>query len=229
MKNETFDDYLERQDFCDKSLSYLRSMIGSQSQIMQDLFVLCETDMKKNGFFVEFGATNGLELSNTYLLEKLFAWNGILSEPAHCWKEEIVKNRNCKIDFRCVWSETGKIIEFNEADIAELSTIDYYSYGDNHADARKVGSKYLVETVSLNDLLIQNNAPDVIDYLSIDTEGSEFDILSAFDFQKYDVRIISCEHNYKKKNRDKIFNLLSSYGYKRKLTASSCFDDWYVK
>src|SRR5208282_3167640 len=42
----------------------------SRAQLRQDLFVLSELDFKKNGFFVEFGATNGLDLSNTYLLER---------------------------------------------------------------------------------------------------------------------------------------------------------------
>ena len=51
----------------------------SKSQLKQDIFVLLETGFKRNGFFVEFGATNGIDLSNTYLLEKRFGWNGILA------------------------------------------------------------------------------------------------------------------------------------------------------
>jgi hypothetical protein len=45
---------------------------NSKSQIKQDLFVLLQTKFKENGFFVEFGATNGVDLSNTHLLEKDF-------------------------------------------------------------------------------------------------------------------------------------------------------------
>lgn len=50
-------------------------------QINQDIFVLYTLNWKRNGFFVEFGATNGIDLSNTYLLEKDFGWKGLLSEP----------------------------------------------------------------------------------------------------------------------------------------------------
>ena len=52
-----------------------------KSQINQDIFVLYTLDWKREGYFVEFGATNGIDLSNTYLLEKNFGWKGILSEP----------------------------------------------------------------------------------------------------------------------------------------------------
>ena len=54
----------------------------TNSQCFQDLWVLYETKTKKNGFYVEFGATNGLTISNSLLLEKNFGWTGILAEPS---------------------------------------------------------------------------------------------------------------------------------------------------
>jgi hypothetical protein len=45
----------------------------SRAQLRQDLFVLSETQYKRNGYFVEFGATTGIDLSNTYLLETEFS------------------------------------------------------------------------------------------------------------------------------------------------------------
>jgi hypothetical protein len=85
---------------------------------------------------------------------------------------------------------------------------------------------YEVETITLGDLLETHAAPRIIDYLSIDTEGSEFEILSNFDFEKRLIRCITCEHNFTA-NRDKIFKLLSSKGYKRKFVEFSDCDDWY--
>ena len=70
-----------------------------KAQIGQDIFVLFSLSWKRNGYFVEFGATNGVDLSNTYLLEKNFNWNGILAEPAKVWHKDLVSNRNVSVDF----------------------------------------------------------------------------------------------------------------------------------
>lgn len=201
----------------------------SKSQIKQDLFVLAELDFKKGGFFVEFGATNGIDFSNSYLLENEFGWNGILAEPAKCWHEELKSNRNCSIETNCVWSDSKSVLNFNQVDTAaELSTLSAYNGKDGHSKMREAGQNYSVNTISLNDLLEKYNAPKKIDYLSIDTEGSEFQILSNFDFSKYEINIITCEHNYTP-IREKIFNLLTEQGYVRKYVGLSKWDDWYVK
>ena len=117
---------------------------------------------------------------------------------------------------------------FNETDIAELSTIDVLSSNDGHAERRKSGVRYEVETITLMELLEAHNAPSEIDYLSIDTEGSELEILKSFDFSRYKIRVITCEHNYSN-DRDKINELLTLNGYKRKMESVSLWDDWYVK
>jgi FkbM family methyltransferase len=209
-------------------LEALNNLKLSKSQIRQDLFVLSELDFKKNGYFVEFGATNGVDLSNTYLLEKEFHWEGILAEPAKCWHADLLKNRKCNIEFDCVWSESGKKLEFIEVETAELSKINHIEYTDANTKNREQNTKYFVDTISLIDLLDKHNAPRKIDYLSIDTEGSEFEILSNFDFEKYSINIITCEHNYTDQ-REKIFDLLTSKGYQRKYTDLSRYDDWYVR
>lgn len=212
--------------------SFFEFLPESKSQLGQDLFVLSELEFKRSGFFVEFGATNGIELSNTYLLEKSLGWDGILAEPARFWHSALMGNRSAKIETDCVWSASGETLVFNEVgekdETATLSTLDAYSGADNHRSSRKRGKKYEVETISLNDLLKKHNAPKEIDYLSIDTEGSEYEILKAFDFDEFDIKIITCEHNYTAA-REKIFHLLSSNGYVRKYSELSAFDDWYVR
>lgn len=196
----------------------------SKSQISQDIFVLFQLDFKRNGYFVEFGATNGVDSSNTWLLEKVFGWEGILAEPSIIWVEDLKKNRKCNIETKAVWSKSNKKLSFLQSIIPELSTI--YKFRNNDTYPRK-GRIYNVETISLLDLLIKFNAPTIIDYLSIDTEGSEFEILSNFDFGKFKFKVITVEHNFTK-NRLKIMNLLISKGYKQVLVSISSFDDWYI-
>lgn len=210
------------------SEEYTLALKNSKGQLNQDVFVLLQSNFKKNGYFVEFGASDGIGLSNTFLLEKDFGWTGIVAEPARVWKDSISKNRKCHVDHRCVWKNSGEKILFRETDALHISTIDSFSNCDMHAALRRSGKTYQVETVSLEDLLKTYNAPNTIDYLSIDTEGSEYDILSSFDFSKYDIKIITCEHNHTA-NRKKTFELLTSNGYSRCLENFSDFDDWYVK
>jgi hypothetical protein len=83
---------------------YVDNIKLSKAQIAQDLFVLSELGFKKSGFFVEFGATDGVQLSNTHLLETEFSWTGILAEPGRNWHKELEKNRNASIEKDCVWS-----------------------------------------------------------------------------------------------------------------------------
>lgn len=210
-------------------LSFVLKNYGkSMAQLFQDLFVLYMTKEKQGGFFVEFGATNGVTLSNSCLLEKSYGWNGILAEPAKCWHAELKANRNCIVETKCVWRKSGELLEFNEVAAQELSTINIFSGADGRTENRRYGNVYMVETISLNDLLDRHGAPKEIDYLSVDTEGSELNILSNFNFSKYEINLITVEHNYTKE-REKLFMLLSSNGYKRVFEGFSSWDDWYVK
>lgn len=200
----------------------------SSAQILQDVFVLSELNFKRGGFFVEFGASGGTQGSNTLLLEREFGWHGILAEPARAWHEELRASRRAFISTKCVWRSSGEYLEFNEAPSPYLSTVDAFSRSDSWAAHRTNGRLYGVDTISLLDLLKEGSAPFEIDYLSIDTEGSELEILQAFDFSRYRISVITCEHNFTPA-REKIRSLLAQHGYIRKFEDLSQFDDWYVK
>mgnify|MGYP001289775810 CR=1 FL=1 len=205
---------------------YLKNIPLSKSQFRQDLFALTELNFKSNGFFVEFGSCDGFIGSNSYILEKFFNWNGILAEPAKCWHKKLKKNRLANIETKCVWKSSDEEISFHEPYYyKQMSSIDNFS--DTNKDCFEEGKRYTVKTISLLDLLDKNEAPRDIDYLSIDTEGSEYEILKNFNFHKYKFRVITCEHNFNP-IREKIYHLLISKGYKRKFETISRVDDWYV-
>jgi len=205
----------------------LKGIHRSKAQLCQDLMVLTLTNHMRNGFFVEFGATDGVTLSNTYLLETSFGWNGILAEPARTWHQSLNRTRSCLIDHRCVWSRSGERLRFIEAREAELSTLYDLKSSDGHWLSREDGLYYDVETVTLLELLETHRAPRTIDYLSLDTEGSERLILEAFDFSRYDFSIITVEHNFTR-DREKIRACLEKNGYVRILSGFSQWDDWYA-
>jgi FkbM family methyltransferase len=210
----------------------LSNIQNTCSQNYQDIWVLYQTKYKQNGFFVEFGATDGVDISNTYLLEKDYGWTGILAEPNPFWHDKLKSNRSkCIVVTDCVYSESNQKLSFNMTNAADLATIDKYSNRDEHANTRKNGTLIEVNTVSLIDMLKNNKAPNAIDYLSIDTEGSEYDILSAFfaENKDYDIRNITVEHNFVEAERNKIFELLQSQGYKRVMPHVSRWDDFYTK
>jgi hypothetical protein len=199
----------------------------SKSQLGQDIFALSLVGPERRGYFVEFGATDGVALSNSYLLEKKFGWVGVLCEPANNWHSDLVRNRSAAIDFRCVFSTSGFTVDFMETEEPELSTISGFGTEDMHAGSRDRSATYKVDTISLLDLLKFHEAPKHIDFMSVDTEGSEFEILEAFDFSQYTFGSIVVEHNFTS-TRQKVCDLLVSKGYRQVYRDLSDFDDWFV-
>ena len=205
-------------------------MKESQSQFFQDLVALHYSSYKRNGYFIEIGAGDGKDGSNTYLLEKNFNWSGIVAEPNKSQFNTIIAHRNCHFSDRIVFSESNLNLLFNETLQPYLSTIEEFSKSDGHASQRIESNsvqKYNVKTISLMDLLEFYQTPKTIDYLSLDTEGSEYHILSSFNFDIYKIRMISVEHNFTE-NRSKIFKLLSANNYIRIHENVSNVDDWYI-
>jgi FkbM family methyltransferase len=219
----------------------------SHSQFNQDLFVIFFTNfIGKIGYFVEIGAGDGKNLSNTLLLESL-GWKGILVDPVDYVNGNMLKRNSIK-DKRCVYSESGLKLKFKEQsklydEAAELNPKGFSGLFDHLSDYSKNlkgGHSYEVITVSLNDLLDQYSSPNKIDYISIDVEGSEFEILRTFDFAKYDVEIFTVEHNNFASHRESINELLLSQNYyciHHELFKTSFLDwhivpgyeDWYIK
>jgi FkbM family methyltransferase len=210
----------------DEFLAAIRDVDELRSQFGQDAFVLATLLFKRGGYFVDFGATDGVSGNNSHILEKRYGWKGILAEPARCWHEALQRNRSADMELSCVAASSGESIPFYEKGV--LSGMrSHLPLGSRLKRLTKSRRFYDVPTISLLDLLKKHRAPKVIDYLSMDTEGSELEILSAFDFSAYRFRVITCEHNYKP-NRERIFALLSSHGYDRVFQSISEADDWYV-
>ena len=109
-----------------------------------------------------------------------------------------------------------------------FSTMSEYVEKDyNSAQRTKDSVSFYVNTITLNSLLRRFDAPKHIDFLSINTEGSEYDILNAFDFSEHQIDYICVEHNYSAEKRQAIKSLLESKGYQREFEIFSRWDDFY--
>jgi FkbM family methyltransferase len=198
----------------------------SYSQIGQDLEVLKFYNNKTEGYYIEIGASDGIKISNTYLLEKDYNWKGICVEPVPKNYEKLVINRpNSFCCDRAVYNDVDKEVFFDIANNCDL----FSGISDNidchkiRVDANK--TQIIVKTITFNDLLEKYNAPFFIDYLSIDTEGSELEILKSVDLQKYKFGLIDVEHNYQEPRRTQIRELLTLNGYE--FIRQNKFDDCY--
>ena len=207
----------------------------SKSQLFQDLFVLFIHNEAKNGTYLEFGATNGVELSNSFSLEKHFGWTGVLAEPSPQWHSELFKNRpNTKIITECIYSETGKKMDFFVSDAGVLSTLEQFKDSDiesipENTNARNAsGYTCTVDTISLNDVILKYFAGVKIDYMSVDTEGSELLILQNFDFSKYAPKVVTVEHNFTQSQKV-LDELFAKNNYRRYFREFTQFDAWYVR
>ena len=177
---------------------------------------------------MEFGACDGIRFSNTYILEKAFGWEGILAEPGRNWSSQLAKNRQAHIDLRCVSSDDSMEVEFSEDSAAEFSSLSVFATHNHTGHRKKTRKIYKVKTVSLNTLLLDWNSPKVIEYISVDTEGGEIEILQEFPFAEWDVQFFSIEHNFTS-NESKIDSLLQKNGYTRIFKDITLWDSWYIK
>jgi FkbM family methyltransferase len=182
----------------------MRLQYSSKAERYQDIFAMISCGGKEGGYFVEYGACDGIVASNTFALERDFGWNGILAEPATFWHEGLRKNRTAKIDTRCVSGVTGQTLELHESKTKVTSSL----YKD-HEFLGEVSSSYTVETVSLTDLL-----KDHKDFLTIDCEGHEKASLENFDFAQYRFGFVCVEQHASVNAEKDVIPLFEAAGYK---------------
>lgn len=199
----------------------------SYSQLQQDLVALYLSNIKVGNsrpkYFVEIGANDGISLSNTFMLETRHKWNGLLSEANKSLFEDLVKNRkHSRIDCRAVARFSGEKRVFLKAMDSEYSSLENVSI---HEKSQFKVESIEVVTVNATDLLEENNAPSFIDFLSLDTEGNEFEILSGLNFNKFTFGFIAVEVT---QNPLQIRELLMRNGYVQILKEVSAWDQWWV-
>jgi len=216
-------------------INSIRDKQDIKSQLYQDMFASFIVGDKFDKTFFEFGATNGIDLSNSYTLERYLNWKGVLSEPSPQWHDVLKKNRPyANIISECIWSESNKELNFFVSDVGTLSSLENFKESDKvsmpgNTQARlKNGKNIIVKTISLNDAIEKQFNSKSPSYISIDTEGSEYEILKNFNFKKYRPLVFTIEHNFTEIQL-KIDKLMFLNDYIRVFKSLTAFDAWYVR
>jgi FkbM family methyltransferase len=213
----------------------LQWLIAIQKKLPKKFYGLNKIDKKmlkylnySNGYFVDIGAHDGVTYSNTLFYEKNLNWNGLLIEPTPRQYKKLLLNRSRNNSF-----EQAACVSFDHkkkyTDIAYSSLMSTVLDSKNliqnpqaHADQ---GSRFLadekvhkitVPAVTMTSLLLKNRSPKKIDFLSLDVEGYELEVLNGIDHVKYRFRYILVET----RNFDKVETqlILSEYRFIKKLT-----------
>ena len=157
-----------------------------------------------NGFFIEIGANNGINQSNTLYFEKFKGWRGLLIEPHPGLFFQLQKNRSHKsacINAACSsFSYKNESIKMMYSDLM-TTPLEAFNILPNPTEHALLGSKFLndqpseftAKSMTMQQILEEFKAPKRIDLFSLDVEGSEFEVLSGIDHEMFRFSLICVE------------------------------------
>jgi len=172
------------------------------------------------------GAHDGIKLSNTYYLEKNLNWTGICIEANEDLHQKLCVNRPNSINVnQLIYSQSDLELHFEMAlnkEIVEgndmlsiISNDEINAINHDYFTEQFIQSKTIKQkTKTLTDVLDAANAPNTIDYCSIDIEGAEIACLEGIRFDKYKFLFMTIEYGYREVFKNKIINLLCQNNYK---------------
>lgn len=201
-----------------------------------------ETDKIIEGYFpenyigvsIEVGAANGVKGSNTFFFEKK-GWTVLCIEPNKEFSENLEKYRKHILYYACSdksYKDTLKVFRIGEKDImTSVTSLNPDSrLIESHKNLINETYETEVEVLTLSDILktkVENtpfNHLREIDFISIDTEGTEIDVLKGFDFEHFDVKLFVVENNFEDKH---IEDYMLTKGYKKDRRYK--INDFYIK
>lgn len=194
------------------------------SHLGQDQWVADTLDFKRVGFFLDFGSLDGVQSNNTLALERGLGWKGICVEPNPRWYPRVCESRTAICINAALWHESGHHVEM--VDAYGLSSLVAYKNSDTIGELRERDTRgtFFIETLSPNAILERFSVPAIIDYMSLDVEGAELDVLAGLDLQRYPIALMSIEHSEIPEKQKAIRDLLTPHGY---LAVKRAYDDLF--
>lgn len=191
-------------------LVWMRYFLSSYSQQGEDLVIDELLGKKKRGFYVDVGAHDPIRFSNT----KRFydkGWKGINIDPNPALIEKFKKERNKDINLALGVSKRNGLLEFSEFFPSTLSTFSEAEAEQYVKKGFKIISKKKVRVATLSSVLNKYRRDRTVDFLSIDTEGNDLEVLQSNDWKKFKPSVICVES---RENFSKIETFLRKQGYK---------------
>lgn len=174
------------------------------------------------GFYVELGANDGLAQSNTAYFEKERHWRGVLIEPIlhkyiACKKNRASSNffANCACVPFGYQSDTVKLYYSNlmtaqQSDKSALdNAVEHAQRGKRFLQPHEEVVPYFAMARTITSVLDDAKAPTQIDFLSLDVEGVELEVLKGLDFKRYTVKAMLVESS----KLEELSSFLGNYGY----------------
>ncbi len=168
----------------------------------------------RNGFFVDIGAYNGVDLSNSYHFEQI-GWTGVLVEPdpehaAHCHAA-----RPRSHSFHCAAVSSSEINEITFHRVQSAGVYSTTNLTPEHAQ-RLSGMGCALKPITVPartlDSILEEIRTTMVDFVSIDVEGAELDVLQGFDIERWKPTIVVIESNSKSRP-SAIRDYFVRYGY----------------
>ena len=192
------------------------------SQDNQDKYLeTCVFNGYKNGFYVDVGAHDGVSINNTLYFEKENNWTGINIEPIKSVFDKLIVNRPNNINLNCAVCNYDGETEF----LCNYGYTEMISGIKNTFDKRHLqrlenenvihGSSTEIIKVNTQKLetIFEKNNISYVNYLSIDVEGGEFEVIKSINFDKVFIDVIGFENNYDN-NSYPIIEYLQNKNYK---------------
>lgn len=168
---------------------------GQLDFLINNFFNYENNGLPRDRFFIDLACADGVEINNTYFLEKNLGWKGILFEPNPVFHSNISEFRTSPLITKCVTDAEGDRVPFR-LDNGMLGGI-VSDDTDNNSQLRggelSTATVVELETTTLATELRSLEAPQVIDFMSLDVEGAEWLVLRNFPFDDYRFRAIVIE------------------------------------
>ena len=163
----------------------------------------------RNGTFVEAGALDGVFHSNSLFFESELDWRGVLVEPIPAFCETARMNRPLARVFGCALGYQNGTDEIEiSIPVPGWTGFSRLSHPRRSTTER---NRITVEVRTLMEILVRCEI-SAVDYLSLDVEGAEYEVLSAYPFEEIPIRVIGVEDN--DESNEPLRSLLSSRGYR---------------